>query len=514
MAGKATQGINKDSLNCGFSPHYYAHSDAVSLAIQATEQYIDDIKQEITESQLRQLFGVGPTLAFCIDTTGSMGDIISSVQEQSIAIVTERIGTADEPSSYVISPFNDPDTGPVTVTSDFNVFQSTIDSLTAEGGGDCPELSMTGILNALDVLDDDSILFMFTDAASKDADLAGQVISTAVAKNINIYIFKFDSDCDDGLVGKREDSGADKVYGAVCLATSGQYHSLPRAEVSSLSGIIDTLTSVDNSFILRIAQPTPTSGSPTVYKAPVDSFMTQLSISLLGVGASMTISTPNGSPLDLTATTVSNVVLSDGEFVTVRTPDVGIWSVSVTANGNYTLDVSGISALHFTSFIFSELAGRPGHSGFFPIDGLPPYNIEIAAIGEIDGNFSTAEFDFRTPEGALTRTVPMTPGTGEFGDPPANSFFTLLTLTPGDFYVYLSGLDSAGKAYQRALASVVTPTFSNATFNVSTTTLPSGNGTSSTTSISSSSARYTNATTTLKSASSMTYSAGSTTTEM
>jgi hypothetical protein len=372
---------------------------------------------------------------------------------------------------------------------------------------------MTGILNALDVLDNDSILLLFTDAASKDADLAGQVISTAVTKNINIYIFKLDSDCDDGLVGKREDSSADKVYGAVCLATSGQYHSLPRAEVASVGGIIDTLTSVDNSFILRIVQSTPTTDSTAVYKAPVDSLMTQLSVSLRGVGASMTISLPDGSPLDLTATSVSNVVLSDGEFVTVHTPAVGIWSVTVSATGNYTLDVTGISAIHFTSFVFSELAGRPGHTGFYPISGSPPYNAEIAAIGGIDGNFSTAEFDFRTPEGAFIRTVPMTAGTGEFGDPPANSFFTLLTLTPGDLFVYLSGLDAAGKEYQRALSSVVTPIFSNATFNVSTTTLPSMNGTSSTISMSSSSARYTNATTTSSCASSKTSASGATVTE-
>jgi hypothetical protein len=471
LLGKATDGINKDSLNCGFSPHASYHGQAVTAAIAATKQFIDDIKQVITQPQLRHLFGVGPTLAFVIDTTGSMSDIIFSVQSQSIALVNARIGTPDEPSNYVISPFNDPGTGPVTSTSDFDTFQAAIYSLFASGGGDCPELSMTGIMNALNVLDDESVLFMFTDAASKDFDLAGDVISLANEKSIPIYIFKFDSGCDDGLA-KRIDSASNRVYGAVSAGTSGQYHSLPRDQVSSIGTIIEALVSVDSVFVLRIVEPIPDSATQT-YTFPVDSLMKGITIALRGASISMAITLPDSTVLNFAGAGVTNDFLRDGQIVTVANPTIGTWTIVVTSSVAYTLDVTGNSPLHLSSFMFAELSGRAGHRGFYPLSGPTPYGTEIAAIGEIDGHFNTAEFDFRTPNGTLVNSISMTPGSGNFGDPSTSSFFTLLTVSPGDFFVYLSGLDGAGVAYQRVLSQLVSPVFSNTTFNVSVTAFPS-----------------------------------------
>src|ERR1035441_2197104 len=108
-----------------------------------------------------------------------MGDIIAAVKQQAIEIVDSRIGTPDEPSKYVLAPFNDPTTGPITVTDDPDVFKVAISALSASGGGDCPELSMTGMLQGLAASDDGGDLFMFTDASSKDASLASNVSALA-----------------------------------------------------------------------------------------------------------------------------------------------------------------------------------------------------------------------------------------------------------------------------------------------------------------------------------------------
>ncbi len=455
-------GINKDSLNCGYSPHFEDHPTAVALAIKATIQYIEDIKEKLTDSELRLLFGVGPTLAFVIDTTGSMADIISSVSEQSIEIVTKREGTPDEPNTYVVAPFNDPTTGPVTTTSDFATFKTSISSLTAFGGGDCPELSITGMLNAVDILNEGASLFMMTDAAPKDADLAGELISAATAKNINIYPFKFDSLCDDSLA-KRQDSVSNGVYAAIALATGGQYHSLPRSEVGIISGLIDAISKGDSSSVLKITD-TASSGAPISYNIPVDSLMTEVSVSLRGIGVTFAIAHPDGSLLDLTGAGVTSTVLSDGHFVTIKTPADGAWIVTIKGPGSFTLDVTGISSLHFSSFEFVAIGGRPGHTGYFPIIGPPAYDHDVAAIGTLEGAFSSAKFNFRSPAGAVVVDAAMKAGTGDFGDPPTNSFFGVLSLIPGTLFVYVSGLDTAGKPYQRVLPSVITPFKSNTIF--------------------------------------------------
>ncbi len=47
-------------------------------------------------------------VAFVIDTTGSMHDDIDVVKEVVLQIINGKKGTQDEPSEYILVPFNDP----------------------------------------------------------------------------------------------------------------------------------------------------------------------------------------------------------------------------------------------------------------------------------------------------------------------------------------------------------------------------------------------------------------------
>lgn len=47
-------------------------------------------------------------LAFVIDTTGSMSDDIEEAKRVSFSIIDSRRGTSEEPSEYILVPFNDP----------------------------------------------------------------------------------------------------------------------------------------------------------------------------------------------------------------------------------------------------------------------------------------------------------------------------------------------------------------------------------------------------------------------
>ena len=61
------------------------------------------------------------------------------------------------------------------------------------GGGDCPELSMRGTLNAVSASDEGGDVFLFTDASSKDAALAGSVLSLALRKKVRLNFAVFGS---------------------------------------------------------------------------------------------------------------------------------------------------------------------------------------------------------------------------------------------------------------------------------------------------------------------------------
>ncbi len=47
-------------------------------------------------------------LCFVIDTTGSMNDDIAEAKRVSFDIIDRKRGTQQEPSTYILVPFNDP----------------------------------------------------------------------------------------------------------------------------------------------------------------------------------------------------------------------------------------------------------------------------------------------------------------------------------------------------------------------------------------------------------------------
>ncbi len=79
--------------------------------------------------------------------------------------------------------------GPVLTTGDPEVAKQTVNGLRANGGGDCPELGMSGLYLAVLNSSPESDVYYFTDAAAKDAYLLFSVISIALQKQCRIYLF-------------------------------------------------------------------------------------------------------------------------------------------------------------------------------------------------------------------------------------------------------------------------------------------------------------------------------------
>ena len=74
-----------------------------------------------------------------------------------------------------------------------------VNALYAHGGGDCPELGMTGICNALDLVNPDSNVIVLTDASPKDEEIQKQqqVIDKANEERNSIHFFLSRSGCGD-----------------------------------------------------------------------------------------------------------------------------------------------------------------------------------------------------------------------------------------------------------------------------------------------------------------------------
>jgi hypothetical protein len=465
-------GINKDTVLCIASPHFFLHFVAADLAVQATKQFIRDIKGDITDRQFRELMGVGPTLAFAMDDTGSMGDIIGQVQTQAAEIVEARVGTDDEPSNYVLVPINDPFVGPVEQADNPDDFIADIFSLFASGGGDCPELQNTGTFQAVDASEEGGDVFMFTDADSKDDNLADAVANTAATKNIQLYPMVFGNCSFFGfgptsataptLGGQTVNAqtlssptlsaptfAVDPGYQKWAEVSGGQLFALHRFEAGNVARLADAIVHANAAQILSVQDTLV--GVPKTYSVPVDSSISQVTFSVSGA-TDVTVIRPGGAAVLTTDSDVKFIGLSSGAVYTIQAPAVGDWTININGSGLFSFNISGVSTFAVRSVHFVEVRGRPDHLGLFNIPGFPVLGVDNDLRVDLSEAPATASFDLRSKPGAVLQTFAATADTN---DP--QTFFGSVTLPNSPFLVYVSGTNAVGERYQRVLSAMFKP---------------------------------------------------------
>jgi len=346
----------------------------------ATLKLVEDSKESKIE-----VVGRGQDIAFVVDTTGSMWDDIANVKASAIEIINsvfdpER-GLTD--SRIAVVGFNDPTTETVLSFTDHadpedrkTAALNAINSLSANGGGDFPELTYTGLLRALDGSSgewrDDAVarkIILFGDATAKDTHLRDQVIALAndlgadidasvsasafstvdVSKDIVLTSFRLSAETEGEemvtvpvqiftvAIGSNSDTAAE--YESISEATGGDDFSAVGA-----ADIVDTLLEIINLPIYSIfaSSRTITEGDEgvatievTVQRDSADN-ASDVTIVLSGTG-----DTEDGS---LETTTVSFI---EGELT--KTVELSI-SGDTVQEGNETITVT-IDSVSETSTI-------------------------------------------------------------------------------------------------------------------------------------------------------------------
>lgn len=442
-------GINKDMSSCTGTvaagifdaPHNDNHPEAAALAAQASFEVLKEIRSKVTDREYKNLLGIGPTLGFAIDTTGSMGSVIAGVRSASISIVNARLDTDQEPSKYVLMPFNDPSVGPLTVTDDATTFKSALGSLFASGGGDCPELSMTGAFRALSASDDGGELYLFTDASAKDAGLASSVLSLAASKKSKLFFSLFGS-C----------SPYDPAYFFLANNTGGQVFILDRSEAGQVAEFADLVSRSDSVDILSIGD--TLSASPKTHRFHLDSQVSRLTVSIAVTGSALlSVIRPDGSIVADGDPGVRRVPLSSALIYSIDAPQIGEWQISAEGAGDFSILVNGQSTLSLDEFRFVETRGRAGHQGAFPISGLPPVGKSINAFADFTGEARNVVFEFRHRSGEVISRFSLTNN-----DPAEPTVQTGEVVVPRSaFVVYALGDDIGGTRFQRLLSSTFIP---------------------------------------------------------
>ena len=103
------------------------------------------------------------SLAFVFDTTGSMWDDLDKVKKGAQRILQSARQRQIQPLyNYLLVPFHDPDVGPVSRTRNPMDFERELHNIRIHGGGDCPEMSIYAIREALLLSLEYSYIYVFT----------------------------------------------------------------------------------------------------------------------------------------------------------------------------------------------------------------------------------------------------------------------------------------------------------------------------------------------------------------
>ncbi|KAJ8258047.1 hypothetical protein GJAV_G00192600 [Gymnothorax javanicus] len=354
-----TGGINKDTVDAA---HGHLHRAAANMAIRASMELLEDIRGATGENDFLQLMGItrSSVLCFAIDTTGSMRDDIEEAKRVAFSIIDSRKGTSNEPSAYILVPFNDPGVGPLTRTTDSEIFKQRINALTASGGGDAPDLSLTGIQLALTNVPPFSEIFVFTDAPAKDTHLTSTVIALiestkSVVNFLLTNVFgaqrRRNSDITNHMSASRN-----QLYQEIADASGGQAIEVSKDKLPQATAIIvDSSTSA----LVTVLQAVRSPGKPDNFTFIADASMRNVTIYLTGNFLTYSLTSPSGVSQDSSATDGPlGQITVVGNLHTIRVDtQTGLWVINVTSTTAYTLKVTGKSSIDFVYNIVEDLKG-------------------------------------------------------------------------------------------------------------------------------------------------------------
>jgi hypothetical protein len=490
LFGESLPGINKDSMNCGFSPHFHHHRDAVELSVAASVQYINDIRSQLTDNQFRQLMGVGRTYAFMMDTTMILRFSLNDMKGHSIEIIEED-SKEKEANQYIVAPIDGERMETSIKTQDLDYFKSSVNSLKGSRKANQPKclgIPLQNILDTVKSLDEGSNLFLMAAAFPVGDTLAAEIIALAYAKDIRIHSLQYLGGCIpistpliDALItpllspirASRNSSGwfpqpPPSAYESIASATGGLSFSYPRIKLSKRSewDISSHWSKGDGGRILMVSDTltprnilNPLKSTSKSYSFPIDRSISELRISVRSKTSIISLTKPGSwVPVKLPSPGVQYLKIDDGHFITIKAPVVGKWTIALDGIKDFTLDVYGTTTLHLSSFDFTRISGRPGHQGYFPISDSPVLNTDISATAAMEGDFQSAAFEFRSPNQNAVHPAPLEPGSGVLGDAPKSSFHGVVKLAARkEYYVYVTGTDPAGQPFQRVWPTAVSP---------------------------------------------------------
>ncbi|XP_061686107.1 von Willebrand factor A domain-containing protein 7-like [Syngnathoides biaculeatus] len=443
-------GINKDDMR---SSHGSLHTQSANLAVIATMDLLEDIRVAVGENNFLRLMGLSQSsvLCFVIDTTGSMRDDIAQAKTVAFNIIDSKRGTLEEPSAYILVPFNDPGMqcfGPLLATTDTNTFKEWISALTPSGGGDNPELSLSGLQLALTAAPPLSEIFVFTDAPAKDAHLKS-TITALIESTKSVVTFLLT----DVLSSRRKKSLQDvfsrvvgqidvQLYRDLARASGGQAIEVSKSDLALATSVIEDSS---GSSMVTVFQGERNPGKPDHFTFNLDDSLTNVTIYITGT-SSLSFNLISSTGISQSSSESSGPLVSlnmAGNLRRLRLNDVretGLWKISVDSYDPYSVKVTGQSPVNFIYNLVEAFKGL--HADLFLKEGRPLSDGKATFLVTVTGSESV-----NVTEVTLCDSSSETKVNGTLQSLGGSNFLVTFTEIPmGDFVVRLRGEDRSSSS--------------------------------------------------------------------
>ncbi|XP_077596559.1 von Willebrand factor A domain-containing protein 7-like [Stigmatopora nigra] len=422
-----TGGINKDTFG---SDHGFLHMEAADMATAATSQMLENIREAAGDVPFLRMLGIsrgsGKALCLVIDTTQSMADAIAAVRDAASLLVDGQAGTDNEPSSYLLVPFNDPGVGPLNRTDDAGVLENLLEDLSASGGGDDLELSLGGLRLALSNVPQSSDIFLFTDAAAKDRQLKSSVIVLIERTQSVVYFLLVGTTTGNRQRGRPRPIPARRrrrrrqqqrgngiapsdaqLYRDLAQAAGGLVIQVEREELSEATQIIGQLS---NSSVVTLVQASWNPGRDESFAFRVDQTTNNVRIFLTGNPERLVLTDPAGSTVTVGEAGAESSIASSRSVGNFRSLElkkkVGEWRATVpstaTSAGPYSLRVTGQSPI---DFLFDFVEYVPSQNTFDVLDTRPSAGTNATLLVTLTGSDTATVTNVSLVESAGLREV-------------------------------------------------------------------------------------------------------------
>lgn len=429
-------GISKDERR---ADNANRHDTAIKLATQATAELLEDIRGVAGNEEFLRLMGIARSavLSFVIDTTGSMSDDIAEAKRVAFNTIDSKKGTQDEPSEYILVPFNDPKFGPLIKTTNPDEMKTEISKLDASGGGDEPEMCLSGLQLALTETPSSSDIYVFTDATAKDMHLKGTISALALSTKSRLNFFMTNN-----LSRRRRSDVAStgfQVYYDLALASGGQAIQVSKSNLPKATDIIlDSSTSALVTILQRARNPGPSEN----FTFLLDASVSNITAYFTGNNLRFTLRSPKGvsqSETDLNGPLATIQFVGNLRRVLLNpSAETGLWSVTVESTQPYTVKITGQSAITFLYSFVEEFTGP--HPGFASFDSLPRTGVPAKLFLTVTGQKGLEALKIQEVSLVKVSDAETVPGTiTVLGR--GNFLVTVNNVPDGEFVIMLKGED-------------------------------------------------------------------------